>query len=146
MRGAFLGAVCTLPMFSLAGWPPTFLVWGLPPPLYGGIGEVRHLIRTPRLPIRRLCTVSCIIGRRIWSPPGPCYIIICAAMHRPHQPSFCRNLHVYFGEPPLSLKGSVAMSLALLGLPLIRSLPGLSLRHRHQHGKVQNNSISAETT
>ena len=23
-----MGAVCTLPMFSLAGWPPTSLVWG----------------------------------------------------------------------------------------------------------------------
>ena len=54
---------------------------------------------------------------------------------------------LFWEGPPLPLKGSVAMSLALLGLPLIWSLPGLSLRHcRCRHGKVQNNSISAETT
>ena len=69
--GAFLGAVCTLPMFSLAGWPPTSLVWGD----RGGPGPYRE----PPPPY--LVPLHCLLY--YWpphmEPPGPaCNIIIYA--------------------------------------------------------------------
>ena len=81
---------------------PCFL-WqaGLPPAFYGGIGRSGPLYGTARTPIRCPCTVSCIIGRRIWTPPGLRYIIIYAGMmHRQHQPSLYRNLQFHFRQNP----------------------------------------------
>ena len=101
--------VCSVVLFwEQCALFPCFL-WqaGLPPPLYGGIGEVRVLIGNPRRPIWSRCTVSCIIGRPIWSLPGLLAtssstpsrsIIIVVNLHSAFYP---RNLQSHPGGTPV---------------------------------------------
>ena len=112
--GAFLGAVCTLPMFSLAGWPPTSLVWGD----RGGPGPYRE----PPPPY--LVPLHCLLY--YWpphmEPPGPaCNIIIYAIAHAASSSStfILRSILAISNSIQgalLSLKGSSCIvSLALFG-------------------------------
>ena len=102
---AFLGAVCTLPMFSLAG--------GLPHALYGGIGEVRGPYTEPPPPYK--APLHCLLY--YWpphmEPTEPCNIIICPPMpHHQHRAAHFafQSLIPFWEEAPLPFKESVALS------------------------------------
>ena len=100
--GRFFGSsVCTLPMFSLAGWPPTSHVWGDrggpdpytdPPPPY----------KDP---------LHCLLY--YWPPHmEPSRALLHHHLCRDaSSASFCPNLRYHLGEATLPLKGSVAISL-----------------------------------
>ena len=102
VRGAFLGAVCAL--FPCFLWQA-----GLPPPMYGGIGEVRTLIRTPPPPYKD--PLHCLLY--YWPPHmEPSRALLHHHLCRDaSSASFCPNLRYHLGEATLPIKGPVAISL-----------------------------------
>ena len=108
---------------------PCFL-WhaGLPPPFYGGIGEVRPLIRDGPPPYKD--PLHCLLY--YWAPHmDPSWALLHHHQILCHDDASSTSTFTLSQSPfpfwadPLPLKGSVALSLALLGLPHIWSLPCL---------------------